>query len=558
MIYMKTNRFFKQNYSGRYAALWAVLPLILVCAWNLPDRSRQAAAAERPNIIVILADDMGFSDIGSYGGEIPTPNIDRLAKNGVRFKQFYNNARCCPSRASLLTGLFPHDSGVGRMSEDPEDTEINNEGVDGYRGFLTRNSVTLAEVLKSAGYHTYMAGKWHVGMHGKEKWPLQRGFDKFYGILSGGSSYLKPFPPRGITLGNGKDQYDFPAGYYTTDAFTDHALQFIREQRDVLPFFLYLAFTAPHWPLQAKPEDIAKFHDKYKIGWDSVRHERWRKQIKMGLVKPEWDMAQREMRPWNDLTEQEKKDVAFRMSTYAAQVYCMDYNIGKLLKELERTNKLDNTMILFLSDNGACAEPYKELGGEPQYDVNNPDKFWMVSYGTGWANVSNTPYKKWKNTTYEGGISTPLIVSWPNAMQHKKHDWVSVPYHITDIMATVIEAAKTRYPATYKGNPIIPTEGISMLPAIRNGNGETHEYFYWEHEENCAVIHGNWKGVKRLPKGQWELYELVSDRTERHNVAALHPEIVKDLDDKWTKWANTHKVFPKGKIYYSRFKDELK
>ncbi|RZK67256.1 MAG: hypothetical protein EOO85_25775, partial [Pedobacter sp.] len=213
--------------------------------------SQSAPKKKSPNVIILLADDMGFSDIGSYGGEIPTPHIDRLAKGGARFTQFYNNARCCPTRASLLTGLYPHQAGIGGMAEDPEKPKINDEGVNGYRGFLTPNSVTIAEVLKSNGYHTYMTGKWHVGMHGKEKWPLQRGFERFYGILSGGSSYLRPFPPRGITSDNGESQYDFPEEYYTTDAFADNAVKFIKEQQDDKPFFLYLAFTAPHWPLQA-------------------------------------------------------------------------------------------------------------------------------------------------------------------------------------------------------------------------------------------------------------------------------------------------------------------
>jgi len=530
----------------KYCLLAALLALSTWCR----------AQEKRPNIVVILADDLGFSDVGCYGSEIPTPNIDLLANAGVRFTRFYNNTRCCPSRASLLTGLYPHDAGIGRMAEDPEDSTVNNEGVDGYRGYLTKNSVTIAEVLKSAGYHTYMSGKWHVGMHGKDKWPLQRGFERYYGILSGGSSYLKPFPPRGITVDNGATSYDVPDDYYTTDAFADNAVNFIREQKDDKPFFLYLAFNAPHWPLHAKRADIDKFQGEYSIGWDSVRHERWRKQLKLGLVKPEWGLTERDMRPWTELTAKEQQDVAYRMSVYAAQVYALDYNIGKVIETLKARKQFDNTLILFLSDNGAAAEPYQELGGKPMDEVNNPAKFWAVSYGAGWATVSNTPYKKWKNTTYEGGTSTPLIVSWPAGIGASKGGWVQTPHHIIDILPTALEAAGADYPSQYQGNAVIPTPGISMLPVIRTGNGPIHDYFYWEHEENCAVIYGAWKAVKKLPGDQWELYNLEKDRIEKSNVAAAYPAVLQDLAAHWDDWAKAHKVFPKGKTYFKRYPEK--
>ncbi|MBE9583476.1 arylsulfatase [Mucilaginibacter sp. JRF] len=510
--------------------------------------------AHKPNIIVIMADDMGFSDIGCYGGEIPTPNIDELAQKGVRMKQFYNNARCFPTRASLLTGLHPHQAGIGRMSEDPESNiKEHDEGVDGYRGYLSKNTVTIAEVLKTAGYHTYMSGKWHVGMHGKWKWPMQRGFDQFYGMLEGASSYFHPFAPRGITDGNGDMQFEFPDDYYTTDAFTTRAISFINEQKDSKPFFLYLAYNAPHWPLQAKKEDIALFIEKYKVGWDSIKHERLRKQIQMGLTKPEWGTAQSEMRPWNELTQEEKDKVSYRMAVYAAQVYRMDQNIGRLLKELKAKKQFDNTLIVFLSDNGGCAEPYKELGGGKMEEINDPLKYGAISYGTGWANTSNTPFKKWKNQTYEGGMAAPFIACWPNGLKGREGKWTNTPYHVIDMLPTFLELAGADYPKTYNGNAIIPNEGISMLPAWKTGSGKLHDYFYWEHEENCAIRHGKWKGVKRLPDGAWELYDLEQDRTERYDIAAQHKDVVKDLDEKWQQWADTHKVFPKGTIYYKRF-----
>lgn len=287
----------------------------------------------KPNIVLIMVDDMGYSDLGCYGGEIPTPNLDNLAKKGVRFTHFCNTGRSCPSRASLLTGLYPQQAGIGMMSEDPHSAE--DHGVHGYMGYLNRNSVTIAEVLKEAGYHTYMSGKWHVGMHGQEKWPLQRGFDHFYGILSGACSYLQPHGDRNLTLDN--QQLPPPEQpYYTTDAFTDYAIKFVDERpKDDNPFFLYLAYNAPHWPLHAKQEDIDKFVGKYRKGWQKVREARLKRMIKMGLVDKNWDLAQWEGRQWSELTEDEQIELDRRMSVYAAQVHCMDYNVGRLIKYLE-------------------------------------------------------------------------------------------------------------------------------------------------------------------------------------------------------------------------------
>ncbi|MGV3503684.1 MAG: arylsulfatase [Adhaeribacter sp.] len=521
---------------------------VLLCLPGLGHLSLSAQSPQRPNIVLILADDMGFSDIGCYGSEIPTPHIDRLAKNGLRFSQFYNTGRCCPSRASLLTGLAPHQAGIGHMSEDPEKPGVNDWGVPGYKGFLNRNSVTLAEVLKMAGYHTYMTGKWHVGMHGKEKWPLQRGFERFYGGLSGGTSFLKPFPPRGITLDNGPSEYSFPEGYYVTDAFTDYAIKFIREQQDQKPFFLYLAYTAPHWPLQAKKEDYEPFVGKYMKGWDVVRAERFRRQVEMGLIPESTGLAQREMRPWEQLSQKEKEEVDFRMAVYAGQMASMDKNIGKLVASLEASGKLDNTLILFLSDNGACAEPYQELGGRPFEQVNDPYKFWAVSYGTGWANVSSTPFRRFKVEAYEGGIATPLIAHWPAGIREQAGKWHRNPYYLIDIMPTLVEIGQAAYPATFhNGNKIQATEGISLAPVFRKGKAKTHEYMFWEHEDNCAVRYGKWKAIKKLKDKNWQLYDIEKDRSERFDVAAQNPALVKTLDAKWYAWAHSHQVLPKGK-----------
>lgn len=510
----------------------------------------------QPNIVLIMADDMGYSDIGCYGSEIPTPNIDKLAKNGIRFTQFYNTGRSCPSRASLLTGLYPHQAGIGEMSEDPgtEKQHTKYEPEFGYKGYLNRNCVTIAEVLKSAGYHTYMAGKWHVGMHGKEKWPLQRGFEHFYGILSGASSYLQPNGDRGLTLDNSNLPAPQPP-YYTTDAFTDHAIQFIDNQTDEKPFFLYLAFNAPHWPLHAKDKDIEKFIGKYECGWEAIQERRHKKMIELGIVDPNWEVAEWESRHWNELTENEQHNSALRMSVYAAQIYALDYNIGKLINHLEEKGILDNTLIVFLSDNGACAEPYSETGSGSIEDINNPKLVWRPSYGLPWSQVSNTPYRKYKVRAYEGGISTPLIVSWKSKYQHLNNSIRTNVGFLPDIMATFIEVANAKYPTTFhNGNKITPLVGTSLTKALDNPNAILHEYLFGEHYENQYVRWNDWKAIKDQESDSWELYNIKNDRTERHNLSAKYPDILNKLIKKWNNWAAESNVYPKNPTEKKRTK----
>lgn len=508
-----------------------------------------AMARQRPNIILIMADDMGYSDIGCYGGEIPTPNIDKLAAKGVRFRQFYNTARCCPTRASLLTGLFPHQTGIGHMTEEPANANSENWGTQGYQGYLNNRCVTIAEVLGSAGYHTYMTGKWHLGYHGEEKWPLQRGFEKYYGMLAGAANYFKPQGGRGLSYNNTK--LPPPEGnYYTTDAFTDSAISFINAQQDNKPFFLYLAFNAPHWPLQAKPADIKKFENMYAAGWDVTREKRFQKQRALGIVTRDLQLSARDslVRPWKELSATEQKDVAYRMAVYAAQVYCMDQNIGKLMKSLDESGKSANTVVIFLSDNGACAEPYKELGGGAMADINNPDKYGVVSYGTGWANASNTPYRKWKRELEEGGISTPFIVRWPQGINSScENSIINEPSYLIDVMPTLIGLSGAKYPSTFKSNEILPLEGRSMLPLLNAKAIAGHQYMYWEHEGNQAVRYGNWKAVKDNNHSQWELFDLSKDRSEQYDLAAQQPDLLKRLIGKWQDWADSHYVFPKRK-----------
>lgn len=509
-------------------------------------------AQEKPNVVIFLVDDMGYSDIGCYGGEIMTPNLDKLASTGVRFTQFYNTSRSCPARASLMTGLYQHQAGIGQMSEDPgtfkkeTQRDINDWGSEGYQGYLNRNCVTIAEVLKENGYHTYMAGKWHLGMHGQEKWPLQRGFERFYGILAGAASYLRPEGGRGLTLDN--EHLPAPESpYYTTDAFTDHALQFVGEQKDDKPFFLYLAFNAPHWPLQAKEEDIQKFTKLYRSkGWDKIRQERYNRMQKMGIIDKNVGFAEWENRSWDELTEKEKDESAYRMAVYAAQVHCVDYNVGKVIDYLKKTKQLDNTLILFLADNGACAEPYLELGGGKQEDINNPACNNMPSYGRAWAQTSNTPFRKYKCRSYEGGISTPLIFSWNKKLGNRHGNLCTIPGYLPDIMPTVLEATGAAYPETYHGgNKIHPLVGTSLFPAITEKVPSLHEYMYWEHQGNRAIRYGNWKAIRDEAGTEWELYDIVKDRTEKNNLTSQHPDVLKKLRNEWEYWAIKYNVLPK-------------
>ena len=516
-----------------------------------PKRLAKATAttthktAKRPNIVLIMADDMGYSDIGCYGSEIPTPNLDKLANQGVRMTQFYNAARCCPTRASLLTGLFQHQAGIGHMTKEPNNSIDYDYGVYGYRGEINRNSVTLAEVLKSAGYHTYMAGKWHLGSSTPDLRPRQRGFDRFYGLVAGASSYLDPIQPRGIWVDE-KPVDHVAQPFYTTDAFTDQALGFLRDQKDQQPFFLYLAYTSPHWPLHALEKDINQFRGTYRQGWDALREQRYRKQVKQGIVSAQWGLSARpDIYPaWAEQDTAKQREMDYRMAVYAAQISRMDQNIGKLVDYLTKTNQLENTLLVFLSDNGACQEG-GILGGGKVSDINVPDKAGAISYGGAWANASNTPFKGFKHVSYEGGIATPLIIHYPAITKGQNGKLSNAPGYLIDIMPTFLEVSGARYPTEAKGQKIHPIEGKSLLPILTRGTRSPHEYMYWEHENLRAIRFGTWKAIGVIG-ADWELYNLETDRAEKHNVAREHPDLVKKLDQQWNKWANTHYVFPKG------------
>ncbi|MFT5366611.1 MAG: arylsulfatase A-like enzyme [Candidatus Latescibacterota bacterium] len=501
----------------------------------------------RPNILLILNDDMGFSDIGCYGGEVQTPNLDRLAANGLQFTQFYNTARCCPTRASILTGLHPHQASVGHMMSD--------RGYEGYRGDLNFQSVTIAEALKTAGYATYMSGKWHITLHTdepKHSWPRQRGFDRFFGIITGAANYWKP---QTLTRENERITVDeFPEDFFFTDAISDQASDYIREHQAAAgdqPFFLYTAFTAPHWPLHAHEEDIEKYNGRFAAGWDQLREERLARMRDLGIVKPEWELSERDASqlPWDEVDHKEWQQR--RMEVYAAQIDRMDQGIGRILDTLEETGQLDNTLILFLADNGGCAEelgprmnnasiaPATTRNGRPVQRGNDPSVMpgseeTYQSYGVPWANLSNTPFRLYKHWVHEGGISTPLIVHWPDKVQDKgvlRHQ----PGQLTDVMATCLDVAGAAYPVEFNGHDILPLEGTSLTP-IFDGEDNGKPYLVWEHEGNGAIRKGKWKLVKRYPDA-WELYDIEADRSELNNVVDAHPDVVKELSDLYDEWA---------------------
>lgn len=509
--------------------------------------SQTSHADERPNIVIIMADDMGYSDIGCYGGEIETPNLNALAKDGLRFTQFYNTARCCPTRASLLTGLHPHQAGIGHMVPEPGANKRRLSEIDAYQGFLNQNCVTIAEVLKPAGYQTLMSGKWHVGQIDPAMRPLSRGFEKYYGILSGGTNYFAPKAPRGLTLM--QDPIE-PEGdhYYLTDAFTDYAIRFLNESRkeqeaSSKPFFLYLAYTAPHWPLQAPQETVDKYVGKYMMGWDKLRQERYQRMIEMGIIKKNWKMSPPDSPAWNSLNDEKKKEMDLRMAIYAAQVDRMDQNIGRVVETLKTNGDLENTVIFFLSDNGGCAEGGM-LGSQKLADLNHKDTPFMTSYGQAWANASNTPFRLFKHYVHEGGISTPLIVHWPKKITEGGKLYTH-PGYLPDLMATCVDLAEAKYPETFNGKPIHPMEGLSLRPAFE-GKMVERMAFYWEHEENRAIREGDWKLVSKGPN-KWELYNVYEDRTETNDLYEQHPEMAAELIQHWTSWALRAGVIPNGK-----------
>ena len=521
-------------------------------------KSVSAQHPDRPNIILMLADDMGFSDIGCYGSEIPTPHLDRLAGEGLRFTQFYNNPRCCPSRASLMTGLYPHQAGFGLMTADYN--KYPNAGL-AYQGDLSDHCVTIAEVLRTAGYKTAMCGKWHLtppeGVD-KHNWPLQRGFDKFYGIIAGAANY---YNPETLTRDNTPIRAE-GENYYFTDALGENAVQYIGDfAKSSSPFFLYTAFTASHWPLHAPEATIARHIERYRSGWDTLRAERHARQIKMGIVEESWGLSPRDPRvPSWELAAHKEWEIR-RMAVYAAIIDHMDQAVGRIMKAVDDAGVADKTLILFMADNGGNYEevnpvppnakrqlwfPEKTRDGQPVVMGNKPNlmpgpETTYQSYGMGWGNGSNTPFRLYKHYAHEGGISTPLIAHWPSVI--KQHNRITKQVgHETDIMATCLELAGVSYPTATAANLTPPLAGKSLLSVFQGGE-RTRAPIFWEHEGNCAMRDGKWKLVSQWPD-VWELYDMEKDRTEMHNLADAHPEIVKSMGKAYAAWAKQVGVLP--------------
>jgi arylsulfatase A-like enzyme len=544
---------------------------ILACL--IHSAALAADVAARPNIIVILSDDVGYSDIGCYGGEIPTPTLDRLGRSGIRFTQFYNTARCCPTRASLLTGLYPHQAGVGHMTED--------RGLPGYRGDLNRDCVTIAEALKPEGYRSYAVGKWHVTKTivprdeaGRHNWPLQRGFDRFYGTIIGGGNYFDPAAlVRDNQLISPCADPEYPSDdYYYTDAISDHAVRFIREHDATTPFFMYVAYTAAHWPMHARDRDIARHKGRYAAGYDAIRKARYARMLEEGLVTEAnsslWPVPRNlgehgEFWPWDERN----------MEVYAAMIDSMDQGIGRIVGALEETGRFDNTLVFYMQDNGGCAEGLGRVGEGPARAEKPslpavPDEAirttlraeqtrdgWpvrqgkgvmagpadtFVAYGEAWSTVSNTPFRKHKHWVHEGGISTPLVAHWPRGIKDPGR-LEHTPGHLIDIMATAIDVAGASYPTAKT-----PLEGRSLMPLF-GGAGLEREALYWEHEGNRAIRVGDWKLVAEHGK-PWELYDLSTDRSEQHDLSGQHPDRVQQMASLWDAWAARAQVEPWEKV----------
>ena len=521
---------------------------ILACliSWGICQVGlAQTASERRPNIIVIMVDDMGFSDIGPYGSEIPTPNLDAIAAGGVCFSQFHNTGRCCPTRASLLTGLYSHQAGIGWMTSDQK--------APGYRGQLNQRCVTIAEVLKDAGYFTAMTGKWHVGFnHGVT--PAGRGFDRSLNLPAGGLHFSNQTGSKGGTklFLNGeevsRDDPQFNPPWYGTDLWTEQGIKFIDEAiEQEKPFFWYLAHVAPHFPCMAPEATIAKYRGKYKQGWDRLREQRFERQKQSGLIKESWSMEPRpeQVPAWDSLTPELQHQYDDMMAIYAAMIEEVDRNLGKLMTALRERDQLDNTLILFLSDNGGNAEA--GVSGRYQGDLPG-DPHSNVFIGRCWAHLNNTPFRKYKHYNHEGGTASPLIAHWPSQIQPRKPgQWIETPTHVIDILATCVDLGQAEYPAQRGGQSIHPMAGVSLKPLlIKEGKFEERQLF-WEHEGNAAVRDGRWKLVREGQRGSWELFDMNADRTEQHDLAAKHPDRVESMRRDWNQWARSVNAIPKPK-----------
>lgn len=534
--------------------LISLISIVLVLSASCQNKEKnQHEEARKPNIIVILADDMGFSDIGSFGSEIRTPNLDELAENGMRMTQFYSAARCCPSRASLLTGLHPHQAGMGLMA----DQEIT---LPSYQGYIGENCVTIAQVLNQVGYDTYISGKWHVGDEEKN-WPRQHGFDRCFSFIHGASSYFSnrsyrnsewPWSSGELFTVLDDDIYEYPdSNVYATDLYTDYALEFMNSSlEEDNPFFLYLAYTAPHWPLHALPEDIAKYEGFYDIGWDSLRTLRYARQQELGLFDKEYALS--EVNPdvpdWDELSDQEQKEYSKKMAVYAAMIDRMDQNIGRVISKLEEEGDIENTFIMFMSDNGACRSgyiPYLHEDFSRSAPIGTPRSF--TAYGPGWANASNTPFRMFKADVHEGGIASPFIAYYPEMIGENQIN--HSPGHIIDVLPTCADLAGATYPEVFGGNEIQPLAGKSLVPVFKGETVGRENDICFEHSGNKAIIRDSLKMVIKRKKTDWELFNLKTDRTETNNlIKEVEPEVLNSLFEGYYEWAVEVGAYPKDVV----------
>lgn len=530
---MIVTRFFSPILSGKLTVLGLAIGHLTA-----------ALAQQKPNILIIVADDMGFSDAGCYGGEIQTPNLDKLAGGGLRFTQFYNTARCWSSRASLLTGYYAQAVRRDRI------TGFESQG--GVQGTRPRWAMLLPQYLKPLGYHSYHSGKWHLDGSGPAG-----GFEHSY-ISDGGNGY---FDPAGTT----EDDVKLPPGkdkenYYSTVAIAEHAITYLKEHAAKYPdkpFFQYLAFHSPHFPLHALPEDVAIYKDRYKAGWDALREERFAKLSKAGIVDcalsplepaktPSWNLPEETLKkrigpdevghavPWTSLTSGQKEFQAAKMAVHAAMIHRMDIEIGRVLDQIRAMGELENTLVVFVSDNGASAEQIiRGLGEDPAAPIGSEKSY--LGMGPGWSSAANTPFRLHKSWNHEGGIATPLIVSWPAGIK-ARNELRTVPGHLIDIVPTVLEATGGTRPATVAGLPVPPMQGISLVPVFAKEGALKRDSLWWNHIANRAVRVGDWKLVA-AGKSPWELYDLSKDRSETKNLAAANPAKVKELEQEWTRRA---------------------
>lgn len=526
------------------------------------------AQNNRPNIIIIMADDLGYSDIGCFGGEINTPNLDRLAKKGLRMTNVHNNARCCPTRASLLTGQYAHKVGLS----------MNGNA-------LTSNGVTIAEILREQGYQTGMVGKWHLSdditkdskeeqlrwlnhhayldddFASRASYPINRGFQKHYGIIWGVVDYFDPF-----SLVDGETPVrNVPKDFYITDAFNQKSVEYIQEfTAKKQPYFLYVAQCAPHWPLHAKPEDMAKYKGQYDQGWDELRKQRYQRMVKMNLIDPKitpLSAVMGKLGAWEQLSASEKAYQAAKMEAHAAMIDRVDQGVGQILQTLEATKTLDNTLIIFLADNGASPEiptvpgydrsSATRDGREILYDAAlKPELVGQETSYTGigqnWANAANTPYRYWKIESFGGGIRTPMIVHWPQGLKAKKGSTNDNLAHAFDILPTILDVTGISYPQSYKGNALTPMDGLSLLPILNGQKSNGRQSLFFEHANGRAYQQGQWKLI--MPSGGnrvWELYDLSKDRGEIQNLAQANPAKVEEMQAAWEKWYAEMKPFIK-------------